>query len=468
MEFFSPHDGTSCSVSSPAAALLLAPLLAYLAEWTATHPVPSSDLRRAGQRIGRSLAAHPDQLAQVQAQVTDTLYTMALQADHPQVARAAVQAFLRGCAEGVHAAYAGAGSASVRPLVEAERVAITITPALLNQLAAPVLVLDGAGHIWAFNRVCAQLTGVAAASLHGHDLAQVQERYPTVRALLPSEAWHPLPATESRVGAPSYRVHHGERQIVWMRVPFRCMVSDQPLVFWIGRDETAMHQAQAAHAVARERLMAAHDVACVQIARDLHDGPLQTLYDVGLQLDAATGTSATRAQHTVQQLIADVRAWCSELRPPTLGTSGITVALRTHLRTLAERHPALTVHAQVAADCGAFSETVQTQLYRIYHAAIVNVIRHAQAQTVTVRFSWDAEQVVLEIQDDGVGLSAPLDLAQLEQTGHYGLVGIAERAAMCGGDARFLCSHGGGMTVRVVLPGHRPPEPLEGVDDDDA
>jgi PAS domain S-box-containing protein len=77
-------------------------------------------------------------------------------------------------------------------------------------------------------------------------------------------------------------------------------------------------------------------------------------------------------------------------------------------------------------------ERLRLALFRIYQVALTNVIRHAQASRVDVRFHFDAERVVLEIQDDGRGFVLPGRWIEFAREGHLGLVGAAERAESVG------------------------------------
>jgi signal transduction histidine kinase len=201
------------------------------------------------------------------------------------------------------------------------------------------------------------------------------------------------------------------------------------------------------------------------LARDLHDGPLQDLYQLQIALTTLEHDDPTRlveALTTVDTVIAALRMHCTDLRPLALQQVGVAAAIDSHLLTLRATYPQLVIRPVLQPDCPALADAVQLHLYRIYQAAVTNVLRHARAQTLTVRFEWDAEAVVLEIADDGVGCVLPEDWNALTLAEHYGLMGIWERADICGGRVTVETASGQGMLVRVTLPGIRAPEREDG------
>jgi signal transduction histidine kinase len=103
-------------------------------------------------------------------------------------------------------------------------------------------------------------------------------------------------------------------------------------------------------------------------------------------------------------------------------------------------------------DGQALPEQVRLALFRIYQQALNNVVRHAQASLVSIRFELDAQQTLLQIQDDGRGFEVPKRWIELVRRGHLGLVGIVERAEAIGGRLEVVSTPGEGSLVRVVVP----------------
>jgi len=198
----------------------------------------------------------------------------------------------------------------------------------------------------------------------------------------------------------------------------------------------------------------------VQIARDLHDGLLQELIAINMgladavQLDEKTARMAALRgiQETVQHQIGEVRLFCNALRPPALAPFGLEKAIRSHLVSQMERHPALTIRMNLMHDGQRLPEEMRLAFYRIHQELMNNVLRHAQASEVTVQLLVEEEWVTLEVIDNGVGFDLPADWREIARGGHLGLIGIRERVELIGGELYIDSAPGRGTYVSVVAP----------------
>lgn len=223
---------------------------------------------------------------------------------------------------------------------------------------------------------------------------------------------------------------------------------------------------QAELAEAQRRLAESREGERLHLAQELHDGPVQDLYAVSFQLGAlaprlpgeASRQPLAEVQTTLRQVIQTLRAICGELRPPTLAPFGLEVAIRSHAEGFQQAHAELQLHLDLMPDGQTLPERVRLALFRIYQQALNNVAQHARARSVRVRWAFDAQAIVLEIQDDGGGFDVPRRWIELARRGHLGLLGAAERAEAIGGRLEVLSAPGQGTVVRVVAA--RPaPEP---------
>ena len=104
----------------------------------------------------------------------------------------------------------------------------------------------------------------------------------------------------------------------------------------------------------------------------------------------------------------------------------------------------------VAGQFGLRTTATSICRYRIFQECMTNVIRHAQAKSVRVALSQEDENIVLVVEDDGIGFSE----SNLSNSfGSLGLLGMKERAQFCGGDVQISSSPDNGttVTVRVAL-----------------
>ncbi|HET9557060.1 MAG TPA: GAF domain-containing sensor histidine kinase, partial [Actinomycetota bacterium] len=191
-----------------------------------------------------------------------------------------------------------------------------------------------------------------------------------------------------------------------------------------------------------------------RIAKDLHDGAIQSLFAVGMGLQGAAllaGGEELRArlQHAVEELdlvIRDLRNYIFGLRPGILADRHLGQALEGLAAELQERTGVLTVtqvDPQAAAElAGRAAEVVQ-----LAREALSNVSRHARATTCRVSLYQQGNSAVLEVDDDGHGF----DPTQAPRTGQ-GLRNLRERAERLGGRAEVQSTPGQGTRVRVILP----------------
>jgi signal transduction histidine kinase len=202
----------------------------------------------------------------------------------------------------------------------------------------------------------------------------------------------------------------------------------------------------------------------LQLAREIHDGPLQDLYAIYYQLTnpppiLQESALLSQWQHWKDQIAASLLQVTRELKfvgegllPPVLASYGLEVAIRSHLQQFKELHPDIQIEMELMPDEKALSQRTRLVLFRIYQHAVSNVIRHAHAKSLRIFFAYDRDQVVLEISDDGDGFEVPKDLNELARSGHSGLYGSVERVRALGGRFHIDSTPGRGTTLQVIIP----------------
>ncbi|RPI34270.1 MAG: PAS domain S-box protein [Chloroflexota bacterium] len=209
----------------------------------------------------------------------------------------------------------------------------------------------------------------------------------------------------------------------------------------------------------QQRLMEGRELDRLQLAQELHDGPVQDLYGLSYQLKALDPASGeitpgviNDMQNTLHDVVRTLRAICGELRPPALAPFGLEKAIRSHAETFQEAHPEISVKLDLTPDGQMLPEQVRLALFRIYQQSLTNVSRHARATEVFVRFNISENLLNLEIQDNGAGFMLPKRWIELARQGHLGLVGARERAEAIGGQLHVESAPGKGAIVRVTIP----------------
>lgn len=195
-----------------------------------------------------------------------------------------------------------------------------------------------------------------------------------------------------------------------------------------------------------------------RIGMDLHDGVIQALYAVGLNLEGSAedvhdhpGDVSSRLEKAIgdlNQVIKDIRSYVFNLQPADLSRSDLVESLSSLIRE-ARTSSLLDAALEVNGDSyPALSEEQTVNLYHIAQEALSNVQKHAQATSVVTRLDGDATCLRLSITDNGVGFDATRPLGST----HRGLLNMTERARSIGAQFELRSEPGKGTSVRVELP----------------
>ena len=204
------------------------------------------------------------------------------------------------------------------------------------------------------------------------------------------------------------------------------------------------------------RLVFAQEDERRRIAREMHDQFGEELTALARRIERLKAASDGRPEmtapiealeETARQLDRDVEQLVWELRPTALDDLGLRAALDNYVRTWSQREGiAAELHTSGLLDDRLPSDT-ETTLYRIAQEALTNAARHSQATRVDVILERRDVQVVLIIEDNGVGF----DPARTTDRLGFGLTGMQERAALVGAQLQIESAPGEGTTVLLRL-----------------
>lgn len=197
-----------------------------------------------------------------------------------------------------------------------------------------------------------------------------------------------------------------------------------------------------------------------RLAQELHDGPVQDLHALRMRLSllsADVDDDADRLDGELVEVIRELRAISEDLRPPALEPFGLAAALSSHVERFEERHPATRVEATLPSEEVSLPESTRLAVFRIAQEALNNAAQHGEASTVHVVLQYLDGRLRLEVRDDGRGFDLPQSWMTLARQGHFGLLGIAERAEALAGHLHVASTPGHGTLVRVEAPLHRAP-----------
>lgn len=212
----------------------------------------------------------------------------------------------------------------------------------------------------------------------------------------------------------------------------------------------------------KERLSELQEEARKRLARDLHDGPTQTIASIAMRANFAgrqvprDPDLAVREMEKIEvmarQTTREIRHMLFTLRPLILESQGLIPALWQLAERVEETADEL-VHVEAAPDViEGVDKGTQAVLFYIVEEAVNNATKHAAAQNIWIRLRREETSLVLTIKDDGVGFNVGSVDANYEQRGSLGMVNMRERAELAGGLLSVTSAEREGTTIEMVLP----------------
>jgi len=232
------------------------------------------------------------------------------------------------------------------------------------------------------------------------------------------------------------------------------------------RLESQVEQRTAALRRLSTRVLTLQDAERRRIARELHDSLGQYLVGLKLNLDMLQQSPErpnlwAQAQDLMERCVAEVRTMSYLLHPPMIDDVGLVSTAGWFVDGMAQRS-GIRLTLEAPPDLARLPGEVELVLFRILQEGLTNVHRHSEASEAKVVIRREPGQVMLEIRDNGCGISPEL-LDRFEQTGAsmgVGLSGIRERVRELHGQVKLEAGRPGAV-LRVTIP--LPPDPAASV-----
>lgn len=199
------------------------------------------------------------------------------------------------------------------------------------------------------------------------------------------------------------------------------------------------------------------------LARDLHDDVGPFLFAVNIDVASITRLAEARGdeetlergrsiREAVSHMQRHVKSILGRLRPTGVTDIGFFQAVENLGVFWRRRHPQISIEFDVGAQDVSFGEVADATLYRLIQESLTNAIRHGQPRTIKVSIRTQEQgEILLQVSDDGMGLSASTGRAGL------GLAGMQERISALGGTLVVRNHAGGkGASVTARLPRQTP------------
>src|SRR5438552_10078034 len=195
----------------------------------------------------------------------------------------------------------------------------------------------------------------------------------------------------------------------------------------------------------------------MRIARDMHDGPAQSMSNLVLQAEVlerlvkkpdALLSELQEFKNSVRNALDETRQLIFELRPMTLDDLGLVPTLRRYGREYTDQHGIL-VRLRVVGEERRLPGNVEGTMFRIIQEALTNAYKHSQARTVELELTLSGERVDASVRDDGVGFDIRATEAGLDANRNLGLLSMRERCELEGGVLEIKSQPGKGTEIRM-------------------
>jgi signal transduction histidine kinase len=210
------------------------------------------------------------------------------------------------------------------------------------------------------------------------------------------------------------------------------------------------------------KLMTAQEDERKRISRELHDETSQALTSLMLTMRVLAEDAPNQEQKdalllgrdVAANILREVRDLAIELRPPALDDLGLAAAIERYSEKFASRH-GLDIDLNTAGRQTAVDDQVAVALYRIVQESLNNVVKHSGATTVAISITFQPDQIMVTIADNGKGISDD-DLIRAQKENRLGLYGMRERVELLQGRLDISQSPHGGTELCITIPQYHP------------
>ena len=195
----------------------------------------------------------------------------------------------------------------------------------------------------------------------------------------------------------------------------------------------------------------------LHLARELHDDTIQALIALnqriqlaGMTVSADQKNSLDELQKLVQQAMTNLRRMIRGLRPIYLEDLGLVASLEMLVQEM-EQSSNLPIKLLVSGKDCRLEPQKELTIYRMVQESLNNVIQHASAKHAWVFLIFSGGNLEIEIKDDGKGFVPPSSPSEFPQKGHFGLLGLYERADLINAQLEVTSNPGAGTTISIRL-----------------
>lgn len=195
-----------------------------------------------------------------------------------------------------------------------------------------------------------------------------------------------------------------------------------------------------------------------KIARDLHDGPAQSLAGILIRLDlikqlwegdmASIAGELNSIQGMGRETLSDIRRIMFDLKPSLFHEENFSTTLLEYFNDFEDKYN-FRIEFMPIGSIGKYELPLEIALFRLVQEAITNVKKHAGVKRAMVKIEDTGTYLTIVIKDDGCGFDPEAISSEKER---YGIIGMKERVGLFGGELDIISSPGSGTQVIVKVP----------------
>jgi signal transduction histidine kinase len=213
----------------------------------------------------------------------------------------------------------------------------------------------------------------------------------------------------------------------------------------------------------RDRMVEIHEEVRKKLARDLHDGPTQSVSAIAMRVNLArimlgkdlkkTAEELVKIEELARRTTKEIRHMLFTLRPLVLESQGLVAALQASADKMKETFSQEVIIKVDEKLLDEIEMGKQGVIFYLVEEAVNNARKHAQAAHIWVRLhSVEKEIALLEIQDDGIGFNVSEINRSYDERGSLGMVNLKERTELVNGFLNILSAPGKGTKIQVFIP----------------
>jgi len=199
-----------------------------------------------------------------------------------------------------------------------------------------------------------------------------------------------------------------------------------------------------------------------RMAREIHDGPAQSLANLVLRTEIAERMMVKQefqlVQEELMELKSQVRSGLEEirkiifnLRPMALDDLGLVPTLRKFVQDFEEKTKIRAVFETSGRELR-LPSAMEAAVYRLVQEAFSNALKHASPTYVSLEMTFFPKRILIVIQDNGVGFDVEQTMARSKTSSHYGLIGMHERVELLNGKMDIESARGQGTKITISIP----------------